>query len=157
MSKFRLIFNGMPVACGKAKQIFKAAGTLVRCMEKSEETPNVMIFDETEPRHQVHWIHRGIKKVPSLVRSFTKEDWYGYAGASAWSDGTQPMVRYEHNWEGVADRNGFQILLDDETWVMHLGIDQETGLLPNFARHTLQNLPIDLDRDFLKEMGFAEI
>jgi hypothetical protein len=47
------------------------------------------------------------------LREFTKNDWYGYAGAERFSDGSQPLIGRYGIVEIVVDANGIGVLVDD--------------------------------------------
>ena len=58
------------------------------------------------------------------VREFTKQDWYGFAGAEAWPT-SQPLIGHYEGWMVIADRNGIEVIdgRDEEsplTWYLPL-------------------------------------
>ncbi len=69
----------------------------------------------------------------NMIRRFTKEDWFGWAGAEKFKSGSEPWI-YERTIEEnrveltiIADRNGAQIILtpNDEEEFAAWGYEQE--------------------------------
>lgn len=66
----------------------------------------------------------------NVIRRFTKEDWYGFAGAEKFRGGSDPFM-YERDMNNglielviTADRNGIMVMLTDgeesDTWYKEL-------------------------------------
>lgn len=79
------------------------------------------------------------------ARPFTKEDWYGLAGAESWGKEQPPVLREVNGWLFVADRNGVECFGDNAV----CGSDslRLSVALPNqsVAKALLNGLPEDID------------
>jgi hypothetical protein len=59
------------------------------------------------------------------LKEFTKIDWYGFAGAENFPEGSAPLIGEENNYFVVADANGIELHLnpdneDEESiWYLH--------------------------------------
>jgi hypothetical protein len=88
------------------------------------------------------------------LRRFEKSDWYGFAGAENFSDGTLPLIGEGQNFLLVADASGIEIDLDDSSsWLCNSPVD----LMPGLARLIANGLPDRLSHKELTELGFQMV
>lgn len=59
-----------------------------------------------------------------MFTEFTKEDWYGYAGATAFADGSEPIIA---EWSDGDSDDQLQIVLDAEGGCIYFYEDGEVA------------------------------
>jgi hypothetical protein len=98
------------------------------------------------------------------VKPFTKNDWYGFAGAEPFADGSEPMIGYdnEQNIMVIADGTGISLVVysgpsenPTEAWYYWQGPANHPGSIwtPDLAERTVQAF-MSLYPDCIPLLGF---
>ncbi len=106
-------------------------------------------------------------------RTFIDIDWYGFAGAESFSDGTEPLMDEAADFVVIIDRSGVGAMRydaeSDRSFVTRLRIDDNqaaatilAGMLTESLERLERVIPIKLEGDpglalVLKRLGFSEL
>jgi hypothetical protein len=104
---------------------------------------------------------RGTKKANGRLHPFAKEDWYGWAGAERFSDGSEPLIGDFEDRTVIVDANGVGLYIGDDVFTqngtsfMYRAKGESKEHLIKLAEQVL--VAGDLDDEILERMGFYPI
>lgn len=90
-----------------------------------------------------------------MMKEFTKQDWYGYAGAEEFEDGSQPLIGGYGVLTVIVDKNGLQAWVEgreDEAFILMSSdkqycvdvaenlLSEVTGMTPNRIQKVLNEM-----------------